>query len=454
MAHEVLAVIELPVAQTIPRHAWQLQFEAAIFVLYGEGNAIGPISRISAYSARVDPPSSPVIAVLRRSHTNWTLMDREMVHRLTTAMAPTLSMFVIIGLLVRLLDRNFNLFLNLVAVLSCAQKMLYNNDFGLPELRDAKNHRKFYAMKVEKQLNCERPVLKLDVAVLSQLRTAAGFPTLIVAGRTNAFKFCVMQLLGPDLRSLMLVMPSKKFSPATAYKIAIQTLDRLETLHDIGYLNRDVKSQNFAIGLENQSSIVYMLDFGLTRRFRNEDGTLMKRRIYGPCVGTFPFAPLASATMRDQAPKDDLEGWFYMIMEIFIGFLPWYHEKMILDHSLTREWKQYARGAFKSTMLRSLPCEFTPIFNNIITMRFEERPRYYFIRRMVSASAIRQGVNLNAPYDWQVVPALLSLVKQTTEYDSPPTASVTNKLEDDRELATANFCQSSNSMVSVATGVS
>uniref|UniRef100_A0A0K0CU25 Protein kinase domain-containing protein n=1 Tax=Angiostrongylus cantonensis TaxID=6313 RepID=A0A0K0CU25_ANGCA len=301
--------------------------------------------------------------------------------------------------------------------------MLYNNDLGLPELRDAKNHRKFYAMKVEKQLNCERPVLKLDVAVLSQLRTAVGFPTLIVAGRTDAFKFCVMQLLGPDLRSLMLVMPSKKFSPPTAYKVAIQTLDRLETLHDIGYLNR------------------------------NEDGTLVRRRIYGPCVGTFPFAPLASATMRDQAPKDDLEGWFYMIMEIFIGFLPWYHEKMTLDHGLTREWKQYARGAFKSTMLRSLPCEFTPIFNNIITMRFEERPRYYFIRRMVSASAIRQGVDLNTPYDWQVVPALLSLVKETTEYDSPPTASVTNKLEDDHELATADICHLSNPMVSVATGV-
>ncbi|ETN84513.1 hypothetical protein NECAME_06834 [Necator americanus] len=128
-----------------------------------------------------------------------------------------------------------------------------------------------------------------------------------------------MQLVGPDLRALMFAMPNKRFSPSTAYRIALQTLDRLEKLHDAGYLNRDVKSQNFAIGIGRESSIIYMLDFGLTRKYRSADGTALKRRGCGPCVGTFPFTPLASATMKDQAPKDDLEGWFYMIMEVFLG---------------------------------------------------------------------------------------------------------------------------------------
>ncbi|XGW03037.1 hypothetical protein V3C99_014778 [Haemonchus contortus] len=284
-------------------------------------------------------------------------------------------------------------------------------------LRDVNDKRKLYAMKVEKQNGCERPILKLDVAVLSQMRNAVGFPTLIVAGRTEMFKFCVMRLVGPDLRALMWAMPSKKFSDATAYRIAIQTLDRLENLHDAGYLNRDVKSTNFAVGLGHESSIIYMLDFGLTRRFRNVDGTLLKRRAWGPCVGTYPFSPLASSTMRDQAPKDDLEGWFYMIMEILIGCLPWYNSKNTPDHGLTREWKQYARGAFKREMLSTLPREFTPVFNKITTTRFEERPRYQFIRKMVYASVARQGINLKVPYDWQTEPSLLSLVNESCEHD-------------------------------------
>ncbi|KAJ1371763.1 hypothetical protein KIN20_033767 [Parelaphostrongylus tenuis] len=291
-------------------------------------------------------------------------------------------------------------------------------------------------MKIEMQFTCERPILKLDVAVLSRLKNTLGFPKLIVAGRTEVFKFCVMQLVGPDLRSLALEMPDKKFSPPTAYKIAIQTLDRLETLHDVGYLNRDVKSQNFAIGLESQSSIIYMLDFGLTRRFRNDNGTLVKRRTSGPYVGTCPFLPLASAMMKDQAPKDDLEGWFYMIMDMFVGSLPWYDGKKRLNHSLTREWKQYARGAFKNIMLSKLPVEFAAIFNKIITTRFEERPQYRFIRKMIYISATHQCVNLRGPYDWQVVPALISLVKKSTEYDPAPPKN-TKKSGNNHEFAAA-----------------
>ncbi|KAL6743068.1 hypothetical protein Aduo_016153 [Ancylostoma duodenale] len=249
------------------------------------------------------------------------------------------------------------------------------------------------------------------------MSSAIGFPTMFVAGRTDSFKFCVMQLVGPDLRALMWAMPKKRFSPSTAFRIALQTLDRLEKLHDAGYLNRDVKSQNFAVGIATESSVIYMLDFGLTRRFRNADGMLLKRRGCGPCVGTFPFTPLASATMKDQAPKDDLEGWFYMIMEVFLGYLPWHNSKMTLDHGLTREWKQFARGAFRDEMLGRLPSEFTPIFNNIINTRFEERPKYQFIQRMLYCSATRQGIKLDVPYDWQVEPELLDLVKRYTAYN-------------------------------------
>ncbi|EPB68077.1 hypothetical protein ANCCEY_12834 [Ancylostoma ceylanicum] len=92
--------------------------------------------------------------------------------------------------------------------------------------------------ELRKHARLHRPVLKLDVAVLSQMRSTVGFPTMFVAGRTDSFKFCVMQLVGPDLRALMWAMPKKRFSLSTAFRVALQTLDRLEKLHDAGYLNR------------------------------------------------------------------------------------------------------------------------------------------------------------------------------------------------------------------------
>jgi tau tubulin kinase len=50
--------------------------------------------------------------------------------------------------------------------------------------------------------------------------------------------------------------------------IATETLNRLEQLHDAGWLNRDVKAVNFAVGLGEKARQVFMLDFGYARRFQ------------------------------------------------------------------------------------------------------------------------------------------------------------------------------------------
>lgn len=108
---------------------------------------------------------------------------------------------------------------------------------------------------------------QLDHAVLRALGHQSGFPSLTSAGRTENFKYVVMQLVGPDLSMLLEFAPQQRFTSSTVYKIALQTLDRLRVLHEAGWLNRDVKAQNFAVGLGEESSIVYMLDFGLTRKY-------------------------------------------------------------------------------------------------------------------------------------------------------------------------------------------
>jgi casein kinase 1 len=53
----------------------------------------------------------------------------------------------------------------------------------------------------------------------------------------------------------------------TALKICKQTLLRIETLHDLGWLCRDIKAPNFAIGLGDKINVIYMLDFGFSRRY-------------------------------------------------------------------------------------------------------------------------------------------------------------------------------------------
>jgi serine/threonine protein kinase len=44
---------------------------------------------------------------------------------------------------------------------------------------------------------------------------------------------------------------------------------RLEQFHTRNYIHRDVKPENFLMGLEENSHVVYLVDYGLSRRYRD-----------------------------------------------------------------------------------------------------------------------------------------------------------------------------------------
>lgn len=74
--------------------------------------------------------------------------------------------------------------------------------------------------------------------------------------------------------------PSQHLSMGTALGMGIQTLEALEDLHGIGYLHRDVKPGNYTIGRAelNELRKVYILDFGMCRKFTNEQ--VSQRRFF------------------------------------------------------------------------------------------------------------------------------------------------------------------------------
>lgn len=64
-------------------------------------------------------------------------------------------------------------------------------------------------------------------------------------------------------------------------------LRSLEVLHDNGILHRDVKPGNFCIGTGKLAREVYVIDFGLSRRYVGNGGEV--REVCGISLFTFLF---------------------------------------------------------------------------------------------------------------------------------------------------------------------
>ena len=70
-------------------------------------------------------------------------------------------------------------------------------------------------------------------------------------------------------------------------------LQRIEFIHQCGYLHRDIKPDNFLIGADRQHHKIYMIDFGLAKRFKDpRTGSHIPFRDKKQLTGTSRYASL------------------------------------------------------------------------------------------------------------------------------------------------------------------
>ena len=137
---------------------------------------------------------------------------------------------------------------------------------------DTSHYPQLAAVKVEKDTT-NTAQLTNEMTVLGEVHKKnpglTGFPRVYASGVEVGCTFMVMDLLGPNLQDLM-TLCGGKFTLPTALRIALDICRLLEILHDAGFVYRDIKPENFVMGTGRRSDTVYMVDFGLARRFRDQ----------------------------------------------------------------------------------------------------------------------------------------------------------------------------------------
>ncbi|VDN01941.1 unnamed protein product [Thelazia callipaeda] len=261
---------------------------------------------------------------------------------------------------------------------------------------------KKYALKVE-SVHEKVGFLKMELTVLNTLKEQdrlRHFCTIEDKGRHNDFFYIVMTMVGKSLQELRLETQSKKFSLGTAISVGIKCLEALEDLHNIGYLHRDVKPGNFAIGRPEANELrnVYVLDFGMARLYIHADGTMRNPRALTGFRGTVKYAPLSAHILRELCRKDDVESWLYMVVELTNGKLPWRNMTEINAIGISK--KQCRRDKGVKKLFGGCPRKYIEILQICDKTKFFEMPDYNRIYTLMR-NAIHDTRSQEYPYDWE-----------------------------------------------------
>lgn len=200
--------------------------------------------------------------------------------------------------------------------------LLGKGSFGEIYLAKDPQLRTFCVLKLENQ-KTKHPQLKNEKNVLDLLGDCEGFPRAYDYGTYNEFNFLAMELLGPSLLD-MFEFCKNKFTLQTVLLIAIQLIQRVQELHSKNYIHRDIKPENYLVGIEDKSNFVFMIDFGLAKKYKeNKTMDHIPYRENRQMMGTARYASINNHLGIEQSRRDDLEAIGYVLIYFMKRRLPW-----------------------------------------------------------------------------------------------------------------------------------
>ena len=177
------------------------------------------------------------------------------------------------------------------------------------------------AIKIEKKDKLKKGTLESEAHKLIYIQ-GEGIPKIYCFGNNMTHNLLVIELLGKSLDEIFNSI--KKFSLKTICVLGIEMIKRIKYLHSKNYIHRDIKPENFLMGKDENSNKIYLIDFGLSKKYYSKSkNEHIKFETGKGIIGTARYCSRNAHKGFEQGRRDDIESIGYVLVYFFLGYLPW-----------------------------------------------------------------------------------------------------------------------------------
>ncbi|CAD8068235.1 unnamed protein product [Paramecium primaurelia] len=280
------------------------------------------------------------------------------------------------------------------------KKRVSAGSFGVVYQGQDINTRNFVAIKIDKE-NKEDSSLLREAEILRRLQHLQHIPKLYWAGKEQESYVLVIQYLGRDLTHYMKTF--RKFSLKCVLNVAEQMINILESLHKNKVLHRDIKPENVLVGKDDDDNQLYMVDFGISKFYKDENESHISFRENQPFIGTSRYASINAHRGYSLSRRDDMESLGYMLIFLLKGQLPWQNLQFTSEENKIKQVGQMKMKMEVSELCKGLPIEFGRYLDYVRGLPFKSEPNYKYCQSLFKKIQNEHNyVPKELVFDWNI----------------------------------------------------